>query len=654
MSKERYYVTTALPYANGPLHLGHLIEMIEADIWVRAKKNQGHSVYFACGNDAHGTPIMIQAQKQGLAPYDLVSHIQSLHKKTAETYDISFDYFGRTDSELNKVWCYKIYDVLKKSSLFKEKTIEQFFDPQAHMFLPDRFVKGVCPRCHSHDQNGDHCDACGATYTPLDLIDPYSILTKEKPVLRSVDHLFVDLEPYREWLKTYLPGKISDKIISKFQEWLDQPLHAWDITRDQPYYGIAIPDRPHQYFYVWFDAPIGYFALFEQIAALKNESLDDFYNPNSHLVHFIGKDISYFHGIFWPVMLKAAGLPLPSKIFVHGFLTLNHQKMSKSRGIVCDPMGLADQIPTDCLRYYLASKMQGEIDDLNFDVSECVDKINSDLVGKTFNILSRCSKLLFDYFDGKWSPDSLAQQKSLEELKRVVAHNYAERQYATSLALIMKELSVINEDLTKAAPWTALKQNSQDLQSWSVLTQALLTFFELVQLLEPVMPQLTAQMMSYHTISGLSKPYEIALQRLQKETIMQALTIPQAENIQENKTTAENTIAIKPIKDEITIDDFAKIDLRIGKVLECHAVEKSKLICMKIDIGSKVIQVFSGIKAYVTPEEMVGSNVVVCVNLAPRKMSVGVSEGMVLSASYDQNLTVLTTAKDSIPGACVS
>jgi len=655
-SSPRVYVTVALPYANGPLHLGHLVEMIEADIWVRSQRAQGKSVLFVSGNDAHGTPIMIHAQKQNIQPYDLVSSIHALHKEVIQTYGIDFDLYGRTDSELNKQWCYKIYETLSQAHIFKEQSIQQYFDEKANMFLPDRFIKGICPRCQSRDQNGDHCDACGATYDPTEMKEPYSILSGSCPVLRSVQHLFVDLEPYREWLKTYLPGKISAKIISKFNEWLDEPLRSWDITRDSPYYGVPIPDRDNQYFYVWFDAPIGYIALFDQISKMQGFSLEDFYHPESQLVHFIGKDISYFHGIFWPVILKAAGLPLPSKIHVHGFLTLNGQKMSKSRGIVCDPQEIALHISPDCMRYYLASKMHASIDDMNFDVAECVEKINSDLVGKSLNILSRCSKLLFEHFEGRFSSVD-ASSPLTPDLTEAIAALYEQRQYQGVVQILMQEMTALNEQLTVAAPWSALKKNPKNQNSWDILTQTLKAFQNLMKFMQPIVPTLSERIHTYYSLDGLTQPYSIILHRLSKESIIGALAMPTSPLDSDLPSSAAAPVQPhrNPMKPLIGIDEFSKIDLRIGRVVECYAVEKSeKLLAFKVDIGDKIIQIFSGIKAYVKPEDLLNINVVVCVNLAPRKMSVGLSEGMILSAHDGSILTPLTSLTSIAPGALIS
>ncbi|MBM4222580.1 MAG: methionine--tRNA ligase, partial [Gammaproteobacteria bacterium] len=461
---QSYFVTTALPYANGDLHLGHLVEMIEADIWVRAQRALGHDVVFLSGNDAHGTPIMLHARKNGMQPAEAVSIFHQKHKETIEKYDISFNTFGRTDTPLNRKYCYEFFEKLLAAGVFSEQLIEQFFDPVENMFLPDRFVKGTCPKCGALDQCGDHCDACGATYDPKTLITPYSVITKAAPVLKTVSHLFLNLDQDRAWLKEILPGRIDESVMAKLLEWLDEPLKPWDITRDEPYYGFEIPGRPNQYFYVWFDAPIGYLSLFEQATGHSFAS-----DAMREMVHFIGKDISYFHAIFWLVLLKHAQFPLPKRINVHGFLTLSGQKMSKSRGISCDPNQLVSVMSADCVRYVLAAKMHGKIEDMNFDISEAVQKINSDLVGKSLNILSRCAKLLQTYRHGAFEPTAVQERGLDMEMVANIQSLYHARSYGQVIALVMKEMQSCNEFLTAEAPWTVLKNDPSDHGAWKTL-----------------------------------------------------------------------------------------------------------------------------------------------------------------------------------------
>ncbi len=656
--KKKYFVTTALPYANGSLHMGHLIENIDADIWVRYQRGLGHDVYFVSGDDAHGTPIMIRAEKEQMSARELVDRVYHEHKSILQSYNISLDFFGRTDTEKNQQWCYKIYERLSQTNIFEEKEIEQYFDEHKGLFLPDRFIKGTCPFCHAPDQNGDSCESCGKTYQPTDLLDPYSIISGKKPVLRKTTHLFVRLESYRAWLKEYLPGKIPDAVFAKLQEWLYEPLRSWDITRDSPYHGIEMPHRKGQYFYVWFDAPIGYLSIFDLLftqSSLEFESV--LRDPESALIHFIGKDIAYFHCVFWPIVLYAAGLKTPEKIFVHGFLTIKKQKMSKSRGLSIDPKDLLRAIHVDAIRYYLASKMNGTIDDIDFDVDECVDKINSDLVGKSLNILSRCSKLLQNFFDGKFCLVESSQIHLPEDFLQKTDQAYQERQYHIVCQHVMKYMDLLNQDLTEIAPWTLLKNNPHDLLAWQALSKTLLMFKQLILVMRPILPSLSDKILGFYNEQALS-PYEILLQRLDKMHIQEQVMSSETQNqtpIQQAQVVIEEPKSAPALKPVISIETFAQVDLRIAKVLECSAVEKSeKLLRFQLDIGqTEPIQVFSGIKAYVNPEEMIGRYVVVCVNLAPRKMSVGLSQGMILSAHNHETLKPLL-GPDLTPGALIS
>ncbi|NBV28567.1 methionine--tRNA ligase, partial [bacterium] len=417
MESERYLVTVALPYANGPLHVGHMVEMIEADIWVRAQRQLGHQCLFVSGNDAHGTPIMLKAEQEGVTPAELVTRIKTEHQAAINAFDISFNNFSRTDTPTNQEYCYQIYEALKADHALFEQESLQAFDEIKQMFLPDRFVKGTCPRCQATDQYGDNCDRCGATYTPAELKEPYSVLTNSPPSFKMSKHLFLNLERYRHWLESYLPKILQESVLAKLKEWFTTELKPWNITREQPYHGFIVPDRPHQCFYVWFDAPIGYLASFSEVINQRN-STDNPLDKHSSwkMIHFIGKDISYFHSLFWPVLLKASEQKLPSKIYVHGFLTVNGHKMSKSKGTFIQANHLAQSIDPELFRYYLASKLTGSIDDINFDLKEFVEKINSDLVGKFVNILSRCSKLLFEHKNGHFKTDALSYPKFEEAL----------------------------------------------------------------------------------------------------------------------------------------------------------------------------------------------------------------------------------------------
>lgn len=662
--QSTYLVTVALPYANGPLHLGHLIEMLEADAWVRAKRLSGETCYFIAGDDAHGTPIMIKAEKEGCTPKQLVDRIHQNHAETIKKFSISFDKFSRTDTPANQKRCYALYERLKKTDLFFEQELEQAYDPEKEMFLPDRYVKGSCPHCGAADQYGDNCEKCGATYSPKDLKEPYSTLSGAMPVFKTRQHLFADLSKYQSWLSTYLPKVISASVMSKMQEWLEADLHPWNISRESPYHGIPIPDRPGQYFYVWFDAPIGYLSIFDELFEEKGFGSDFWKKDNLKLVHFIGKDIAYFHSIFWPVILKAADEIVPHHIFTHGFLTIEGQKMSKSKGLFLEASELEKALEPDLFRYYTLSKMNGSIDDFNFDITELCLKINSDIVGKYLNIISRCSKLLFDYFDGRLC-QSQHDTPFVTQTAQIMGQAWEainERQHGQAIQLLMRQVDLLNERLTQQAPWTVLKKEPQNRQTaWENLSEALYAFVILSRGLHPFLPSLTEKALSYFgltitedslNINKLARPYEPLLHRLDAPTLKEKLFMTQQTQIAKEEP-AQPSVA--PIRDFIKIDDFGRLDLRIGTVKTAEIVpESNKLLRLQVDIGLKVIQVFSGIRGSYSPEELLGRQVLVCVNLEPRKMRFGLSEGMILAASDEAGLSVLTPLSQRENGAQVS
>lgn len=658
-----YLVTVALPYANGPLHLGHLVEMVEADAWVRTQRLKGHECYFVSGNDAHGTPIMIKAQQQGCTPQELVSEIHAQHQDIIKKFGISFDRFSRTDTPANTQRCYQLYEQLKKTDLFFEEPLEQAYDPGKEMFLPDRFVKGQCPRCEAADQYGDNCEKCGATYNPKELKAPYSTLSGQTPIFKIREHLFADLKRYQGWLQDYLPSCLDAAVMSKMQEWLSSDLRPWNISRESPYHGIPIPDRPGQYFYVWFDAPIGYLSIFDEMLKEKGYGLDFWQKDNLQLIHFIGKDIAYFHALFWPVMLKAAGEVLPAKVYTHGFLTIEGQKMSKSKGLFLQAHDLAAALPPDLFRYYILSKMSGSIDDFNFDVAELCQKINSDIVGKFLNILSRCAKLLFRYHEGALCPQ-IADASLIDASAAANEESWdliEQRQYAHAIQLLMRQVDTINERLTQQAPWSVLKNEPSDRKSWQSLSDALRSFVWVARAMSPIIPHLSKQIFQYFNteshsdpaaLTVLRRPYEPLLHRLDAQNLKDKLFMNQTPTLapepQEKPT-------LPAIAETISIDDFARLDLRIGTVTAAETVEGSnKLLRLEVDIGLKTLQIFSGIRKAYEPEQLQGKQVLVCVNLAPRKMRFGVSEGMVLAASDEKGLCVLSPIAERDNGCQVT
>ncbi len=666
MQNPKYLVTVALPYANGPLHLGHMVEMIEADIWVRTQKMQGADCFFVSGNDAHGTPIMLRAEQEGITPFELVSKIRDSQLKDIASFGIGFDNFSRTDTETNRKICYEIYEGLKQNKMFFEQDSLQAFDEVKQMFLPDRFVKGTCPRCHATEQYGDNCDQCGATYTPADLKDPYSVLTKTKPIFKTSSHLFLDLNKYKNWLEEYIPSVVNQNVASKLNEWFKTDLKPWNITRDEPYHGFEVPDREKQRFYVWFDAPIGYLASFTEAIESKNLKAEDILAQNSDwkMIHFIGKDISYFHNLFWPALLKGSNKKLPSAVHVHGFLTVNGLKMSKSKGTFIEASKLAECIDPELFRYYLCSKLSDSIDDINFDLKEFVEKINSDLVGKFINIISRCSKLLFDHHQGHFhtKADHYEYFNQALALEKEVYEDFSNRMYSVGISKIMKLSSSLNEYLTIVAPWKTLSTVENGDSAWAALTDVLYAFKVIARILTPVMPKLATTLLSYYEYNdaisydkkdqSLTKPYQAVLVRLDEQKIKEKL-MSQQENISVEMNTINTTVA--PIKDHISIEDFSKVDLRIATIVSAEAVEGAdKLLKLQLDIGSKKIQVFSGIKKHVTPESILGKQVVACVNLQPRQMKFGLSEGMILAASDEQGLCLLSPMNPRIAGATIS
>lgn len=651
---SKYLVTFALPYANGPLHLGHLVEMVDADIWVRARRHWGEEVYFVSGSDSHGTPIMLKAAQRQLQPQELVSLYHSAQKEVLDLYGIDVDHFSRTDSETHRPWVEKIYTHLKKQDLLSVTEREQAYDEKEKMFLPDRYVKGTCPHCQSIDQNGDNCEVCGATYSPRDLSNPRSVISGAPVVFKKAPTLEVKLEKRRGFLQEKVTKYACGAVVSKFQEWLCQPLKPWSISRPAPYHGLAVPDRPGEHFYVWFDAPIGYLSFFDELFSKKKitgvqERLQQ--DTDWKLVHFIGKDIAYFHGLFWPVLLDSAQLECPSNLFVHGFLTINGLKMSKSRGTFIQAQEFSSYCDPELLRYYLASKLNGQIDDINFDVSHFVEKINADLVGKFINIISRLSKLLFQYAGGSFHCNAqtvltdkvLAQNNQIDKL-------YRSRSYLQVCQISMALCDEINEAISKLQPWKTLKQPESFDQAHQQVTDMLCAYKQICYYLSPVMPKLCQKILHYYNdTDGLTEAYKPIVTRLTLEQFKELISVDTPSQTQTVATIDEGST--------ISIDEFLKVDLRVAKVLDAQPVEGAdKLIQAKLDIGTKIINVFAGIKRYYECQNLIGKKVIACVNLKPRKMKFGLSEGMILAASSETFLSVvsLDIPEDIKPGSKVS
>ncbi|WP_439517681.1 methionine--tRNA ligase [Hydrogenophaga sp.] len=660
---RRLFVTTALPYANGHFHIGHIMEYIQADIWVRFQRMQGHEVNFVCADDAHGAPIMIAADKAGKTPQQFVADIAAGRKPYLDGFHIGFDNWHSTDAPENHALAQDVYRALKANGLIETRTIEQFFDPEKNMFLPDRFIKGECPNCHAKDQYGDNCEVCGKVYNPTDLINPYSALSGARPELRNSEHFFFKLSDPRcldflgQWTQS---GAVQPEVLNKISEWIEPDengqtkLGDWDISRDAPYFGIEIPDAPGKYFYVWLDAPIGYLASLKNLFDRTGRDFDAFMaDPTTEQFHFIGKDIITFHTLFWPAMLKFSGRKVPNAVFVHGFLTINDgEKMSKSRGTGLDPLKyLSLGMNPEWLRYYLAAKLTARNEDVDFTPDDFMARVNSDLIGKYINIASRAAGFIAKRFGGKLgevSADGDALIDHLQSAAPSVAALYAEREYGKALREIMLLADRVNAYVDQNKPWELAKQDGMDGRLHDVCTTCIEAFRLLTLYLKPVLPALATQVESFLQTTPLA--FADASRVLGKDHginayqhLMQRVDVKQLDALFEKPPEPAAPATVpggEPVADTITIDDFSKIDLRVAQIVNCESVEGStKLLRLTLDVGEgRHRNVFSGIASAYAPQDLVGKLTVVVANLAPRKMKFGVSEGMVLAASHaDEN-----------------
>ena len=690
MSRQ-LFVTTALPYANGKFHIGHIMEYIQADIWVRFQRMQGNKVNFVGADDAHGAPIMIAAEKAGVTPQQFVADIAAGRKEYLDGFHISFDNWSSTDSPENHELARQIYRDLKANDLIDVKTIEQFFDPEKNMFLPDRYIKGTCPKCGTKDQYGDNCENCGAVYAPTDLINPYSALSGATPVLKSSEHFFFKLSDPRcvEFLQQWTQdGKLQPEVANKVKEWFSvrtnpdgsksEGLGDWDISRDAPYFGIEIPDAPGKYFYVWLDAPVGYLASLKNLLEKRGDDFDAYMaQPGLEQHHFIGKDIVTFHTLFWPAMLKFSGRKTPDKIHVHGFLTVNNgEKMSKSRGTGLDPLKyLSLGMNPEWLRYYLAAKLNAKNEDIDFNADDFMARVNSDLIGKYINIASRAAGFISKRFAGRLgevSADGSSLLAALREPKSAIEQMYESRELAKALRETMLLTDRVNAYVDQNKPWELAKQAGMDARLQDVCTVCIEAFRILSIYLKPVLPALAMQVEHFIKAGPLSfadaenclgndhliGDYKHLIQRVTPEQL-EALFEPPAQEA--SAQAAIESIATVPggesLAPTITIDDFAKIDLRIAKIVNCEAVEGSvKLLRLTLDVGEgRMRNVFSGIASAYKPEDLIGKHTVMVANLAPRKMKFGISEGMVLAASHGDEKTlpgiyVLEPLPGALPG----
>ncbi len=664
-------VTCALPYANGSIHLGHMLEHIQADIWVRYQRMRGHQVHFVCADDAHGTPIMLKAQQLGITPEEMIAAVSQEHQADFAGFNISFDNYHSTHSDENRELAGLIYGRLQAGGKIKGRTISQLFDPEKSMFLPDRFVKGTCPKCKSPEQYGDNCDSCGATYSPTELIDPKSAVSGATPVMKDSEHFFFDLPQFETWLADWVrsSGAIQEEMANKMQEWFESGLQQWDITRDAPYFGFEIPGAPGKYFYVWLDAPIGYMASFKNLCNKRGDiDFDSYWKADSEaeLYHFIGKDIAYFHCLFWPSMLEGAGFRKPTKVNVHGYVTVNGAKMSKSKGTFIKASTYLNHLDPECLRYYYAAKLNSRIDDLDLNLEDFVQRVNADVVNKLVNLASRNAGFIAKRFDGKLAATCAEPELYAEfaNARTVIAEAYESREFSRAIREIMALADKANRYVDDKAPWVIAKQEGADAELQAVCSVGINLFRVLMAYLKPVMPLLAeraeaflAETLSWEGIAAplvdhTVAPFKALFSRIEPAKIDAMIEASKEDLAKEQAPKATGPLVDDPISETIAYDDFAKVDLRVALITKAEAVpEADKLLKLQLDIGGETRQVFAGIKSAYNPEDLEGKLTVMVANLAPRKMRFGMSEGMVLAAGPGgKDLWILEPQEGAQPG----
>ena len=674
MSERKILVTSALPYANGPIHLGHLVEYIQTDIWVRFQRQRGNQCYFVCADDTHGTPIMLKADREGITPEQLITKVGIEHLADFTEFYVDFDNYHSTHSEENKIFSSIIYNRLRSAGHISSRTITQAYDPVKSMFLPDRFIKGDCPKCGAVDQYGDGCEACGATYSPIELKNAVSAISGEKPIEKDSVHYFFNLADFASMLSNWTTeGHLQPEVRNKLAEWLNSGLQQWDISRDAPYFGFEIPDAPGKYFYVWLDAPIGYMASFKNLCDKKSLSFDEFWSVESttELYHFIGKDIIYFHALFWPAMLSGANFRLPTAIFAHGFLTVNGEKMSKSRGTFITARTYLNHLNPEYLRYYFAAKLSAGVDDIDLNFDDFSQRVNSDLVGKVVNIASRCSGFINKRFDNKLSLhcSELALFDEFVSCNILIAELYESREYGKAMREIMALADKANQYIDEKKPWLIAKQDNKETELHDVCSVGINLFRLLMAYLKPVIPSLASQAEKFLSIDSQVWPREAT--PLLDHTVnifIPLMTRVEADKISsiidDSKANLEKTIdtsspitkkhapKFEPIADTIEFNDFAKLDLRIAKIIKAtHVKDSDKLLQLTVDIGDETRNIFAGIKSAYSPEDLEGKLTLVIANLAPRKMRFGNSEGMVLAAGPgDKDIWILSPDNGAVAG----
>ena len=678
---RKILVTSALPYANGSIHLGHMVEHIQTDVWVRFQKLRGHECHYCCADDTHGTPVMLAAQKQGIAPEDMIAKVREEHIADFTGFHIGYSNYYSTHSPENKQFSQDIYRALKANGKIESRVIEQLFDPEKQMFLPDRFVKGECPKCHAQDQYGDNCEVCGTTYSPTELINPYSAVSGAKPELRESEHFFFKLGECADFLKAWTSGNnphdgkphLQAEALNKMKEWLGEgeetTLSDWDISRDAPYFGFEIPDAPGKYFYVWLDAPVGYMASFKNLCDRIGIDFDEYFKADSQteMYHFIGKDILYFHALFWPAMLHFSGHRAPTGVYAHGFLTVDGQKMSKSRGTFITAKSYLEQgLNPEWMRYYIAAKLNSKIEDIDLNLQDFISRVNSDLVGKYVNIAARASGFIAKRFEGRLKDVSgSALLAKLAAESDTIAEQYENREYARALRDIMALADAVNEYVDANKPWELAKQEGQDERLHEVCSELINAFTMLTAYLAPVLPQTAANAARFLNLDAITwantretlgehaiNKYEHLMQRVEQKQV-DDLIEANKQSIAAAAAPVEDS-KYEKVAEQASFDDFMKIDMRVAKVLNCEAVEGStKLLKFDLDFGFEKRIIFSGIAAsYPNPAELNGRMVIAVANFAPRKMAkFGVSEGMILSAATAEGkLKLLDVDAGAQPG----
>ena len=679
---RKILVTSALPYANGSIHLGHMVEHIQTDVWVRFQKLRGHECHYCCADDTHGTPVMLAAQKQGIAPEDMIAKVREEHLADFTGFNIGYDNYYSTHSPENKQFSQDIYRALKANGKIESRVIEQLFDPEKQMFLPDRFVKGECPKCHAQDQYGDNCEVCGTTYSPTELINPYSAVSGAKPELRESEHFFFKLGECADFLKAWTSGNnphdgkphLQPEALNKMKEWLGEgeetTLSDWDISRDAPYFGFEIPDAPGKYFYVWLDAPVGYMASFKNLCDRIGIDFDEYFKADSQteMYHFIGKDILYFHALFWPAMLHFSGHRAPTGVYAHGFLTVDGQKMSKSRGTFITAKSYLEQgLNPEWMRYYIAAKLNSKIEDIDLNLQDFISRVNSDLVGKYVNIAARASGFIAKRFEGRLK--DVADSELLAKLtaqSEAIAECYESREYARALRDIMALADIVNEYVDANKPWELAKQEGQDARLHEVCSELINAFTMLTAYLAPVLPKVAENAAKFLNLEAITwantcetlgehaiNKYEHLMQRVEQKQV-DDLIEANKQSIAAAAAPAAEESKYEKVAEQASFDDFMKIDMRVAKVLNCEAVEGStKLLKFDLDFGFEKRIIFSGIAAsYPNPAELNGRMVIAVANFAPRKMAkFGVSEGMILSAATAEGkLKLLDVDAGAQPG----